>query len=496
MALGRKTFLYDIGTKGAKRAEKDLKGVDKSLNRMRVSTKGVQRAVGVLRNQLLLFTFATAGIILATKKVVAAFIVQETAVTKLETVLKSTGGVAELTSKQLQELAAELQSVTIFGDEAIITAQSLLLTFTQIGSDVFPQAIEAILNVSTAMGTDLQSSVLQLGKALNDPVLGIAALTRVGIQLSETQKEQIKLFTEQGDKAGAQRIILGELETQFGGLARAMTDTTEGALKQMTNAFGDMTEAIGEGLAPAIISIAQTLKPVFEDLNIFIKAVFGNLTEIEVIQREIKRISEEVEDRPFLEKIFGTPQFVEEMKDSLAGLRIELEELLKATVKISEDEGMFDLDILGDIKTIMPEISREFTGLEEVLAEITPQQQLFINNINTMVDGLIQATLYGQKFGDAIVASLKTIAAQLIKQAAVYLLMNLFTGGAASVGGFFNFATTGSLPIPRPSDAIGRVSSGGNTTNINLNITNLIGTDETAVRDQLLPLINQAIINA
>ena len=494
MAIADKTFLYRIGTKGAKKAKKDLRGVDKSMERMRLTTTGLQRAVGVLRNKLLLFTFATAGIIGAARAVTKNFIEQENAVTKLEAVLKSTGGVAELTSKQLQVLAAELQKVTSFGDETIITAQSLLLTFTQIGSDVFPQALEAILNVSTAMGTDLQASVLQLGKALNDPILGIAALTRVGIQLSDTQKEQIKLFVEQGNTVGAQKIILGELETQFGGLARAMRNTTEGEITQMTMAFGDMTEAIGEGLAPAIISIAQTLTPMFENLNIFIKAVFGNLSEVEVLQRRIDDFAKNLAKEQGVWKIFQRPEVIEQLTEKIADLRAEIGELLRAAIQIPEGEDMFDLDILDDVKTIMPEISREFAGLEDVLAELTPQQQLFINNIDTMVDGLIQATLYGQRFGDAIVASLKAVAAELIKQAAVFLFMNLFTGGTATLGGFFNFAATGNFPMPPLAKQL-VPNDQPNTTVIFQNAV-FVGTDEMAIRDTLIPLIDQARANA
>lgn len=56
----------------------------------------------------------------------------------------------------------------------------MLLTFTRIGKDVFPKAVGPILNVSTAMGTDLNSAALQVGKALNDPAKGINALSRAG----------------------------------------------------------------------------------------------------------------------------------------------------------------------------------------------------------------------------------------------------------------------------------------------------------------------------
>lgn len=84
-----------------------------------------------------------------------------------------------------------MQSVTTYGDETVIEAQALLLTFTKIGKETFPQALESTLNVATAMGTDLKSAALQVGKALNDPVLGMTALSRSGIQFTEDQKKKL-----------------------------------------------------------------------------------------------------------------------------------------------------------------------------------------------------------------------------------------------------------------------------------------------------------------
>ena len=39
-------------------------------------------------------------------------------------------------------------------------------------NDIFDQATKAALNLSTAMGSDLRSATVQVGKALNDPVKG------------------------------------------------------------------------------------------------------------------------------------------------------------------------------------------------------------------------------------------------------------------------------------------------------------------------------------
>ncbi len=99
-------------------------------------------------------------------------------------VLKSTGGAAGMTAQSVADLATSLSRFTPYDDEAIQSAENLLLTFTSIGKDVFPQATETVLNMSTALGQDLKSSAIQLGKAMNDPVTGATALRRVWVSLT------------------------------------------------------------------------------------------------------------------------------------------------------------------------------------------------------------------------------------------------------------------------------------------------------------------------
>jgi len=162
---------------------------------------------------------------------------------QLEATVKSTGGVAGFTASELAGMASGLQKVTTFGDEAIQSMQAILLTFTRLRGNEFKAAQEAILNVATLLGTDLKSAALQVGKALNDPIQGISALSRAGIQFSNAQKDLIRSFVIQNDIASAQRVILKELETQFGGSARAARDTLGGALQGLSNAFGDLFES-------------------------------------------------------------------------------------------------------------------------------------------------------------------------------------------------------------------------------------------------------------
>lgn len=190
---------------------------------------------------------------------------QEDAINRLNITLKATGHAAGFSSKQLLEQAASLQKVTRFGDETVIAMQTMLLTFKNIKGDEFKRATEAALDMATAEASvsgravDLTAVSIRLGKALNDPILGLTALARVGVDFTETQKSMIREMVMVGDIAGAQAIILRELESEFGGMSRDV-DTASGALKQMWNVLGDVTEKIGAAFIPGIKDSARAIK--------------------------------------------------------------------------------------------------------------------------------------------------------------------------------------------------------------------------------------------
>lgn len=228
--------------KAERHADRRLRDIQKNAEK---TGQFVQKALGVI---------ATGA---AFRTIIGNTIEQERVTAQLEATMRSTGRYTPQLSKELQGYAASLQGLTTYGDEAIIGSEALLLTFTQIGGDAFPRAQKAILDVATAMGTDLKAATLQVGKALNDPLLGITALSRSGIQFSEDQKAVIKAFVETGQSAKAQAVILEELERQFGGSAEAARNTLGGSLKSLKNSFGDLLEgdAQGEGVKGAIASI-------------------------------------------------------------------------------------------------------------------------------------------------------------------------------------------------------------------------------------------------
>lgn len=168
---------------------------------------------------------------------------------QLGAVLKSTGGIAGVTADEAKKLASAFQQTTKFDDEATLSAENMLLTFTNIGKQVFPDATKAVLDMATAMGQDLQTTAVQVGKALQDPVEGVGSLQRVGVRLTEQQKEQVEAMVAAGDAAGAQALILKELQTEFGGSAEAAAKA-DGGMAQMQNRMGDLKEEIGLKLIP------------------------------------------------------------------------------------------------------------------------------------------------------------------------------------------------------------------------------------------------------
>lgn len=244
-------------------AEKLVIKIDGDIKNYRNALKKAQSQTESLASSLSSIAksagIAFAGLSATIFGAVSAWREQEQAQIRTEQTLKATGFAAGLTSKQIFSMASELQKVTTFGDEAIISGQNLLLTFRNIGEKTFPRATEIMLDMSTAMNQDLKSSAIQLGKALNDPITGITALSRVGITFTEDQKAMIKAMQDSGDIAGAQAIILAELENQFGGVSRAAAGGT-GAFLQLKNSAGDFVEVIGKNLAPVLVQVAKSAK--------------------------------------------------------------------------------------------------------------------------------------------------------------------------------------------------------------------------------------------
>lgn len=166
--------------------------------------------------------------------------------------LKSTKDASGETAASISNMSEALSKTTMFSEDTIQSGQNLLLTFTGIGKQVFPQTTQAMLDLSQATGQSMKSSAMQLGKALNDPLTGMSALQRVGVTFSASEKEQIKTMMAHNDIIGAQKVMLGELSTEFGGSATSAGKTFAGQIAILKNNLEDLKVKIGTAILPIL----------------------------------------------------------------------------------------------------------------------------------------------------------------------------------------------------------------------------------------------------
>lgn len=187
-----------------------------------------------------------------------------------EQIIKATGGAAKVTASQVGDLATSISNATGVDDELIQSSANLLLTFKQVrnevgkGNQVFDRATLAAQDLAAAGFGDASSTAKMLGKALNDPLKGMNAMSRAGVTFTAAQQEQVKAMVKSGDLLGAQKMILAEVEAQVGGAAEASSTAAE----KLATKWGNFKEAIGTAFVlPAVDALAPKLSGVIDVLS-------------------------------------------------------------------------------------------------------------------------------------------------------------------------------------------------------------------------------------
>lgn len=242
--------LKDEFSKGISAAEEKVKGLEHGLE----SVKGILTGIGI----------AAAGFEIAefVKESAESWEKMEFAMSQVEAGLKSTKEAAGLTFDEIKQGAESMAHNFKFSQASILDMQSILLTFPSVTKETFGTASNIILDMSTRLGQDLKSSAIQVGKALQDPEKGITALRRVGVNFNAEQTEIIKTLAATGHAAEAQTMILKELETEFGGSAKAAAEADKGfrlekTMEENKVALGEIIDKIHEELMPVLIEVAK-----------------------------------------------------------------------------------------------------------------------------------------------------------------------------------------------------------------------------------------------
>jgi len=244
--MSNKTDLWVLGVEvDAKAGKAELKKFDraaeKALHKVEKDAKKTGTAFGSLKNDMLALGAAVGGIIaigVAMDKL-AGFMsenielakVQERAETDLAAAMKSRGIFSKESFQQFKDQAAAMQKLTDVGDEVILSIQGMLLQF-DVEEKLASELTLSVLDLSKATGTDLRTASLAVGKAVAG---NVGSLTRYGAAVSKAKV----------DTAGAS-AVLEALQAQFGGRAIAQVATYTGIIKQLSNAWGDVREKVGD----------------------------------------------------------------------------------------------------------------------------------------------------------------------------------------------------------------------------------------------------------
>lgn len=221
-------------------------------NRARAELNAFQRQLGTVTGAAKSFTTAALGMVgvasvgMALKSVTSAALQQEKAVADLSAALRSHGEQTSSTVKDLSRYAAELQKVTVYGDELIISQMAYARNLG-VSTDKLKDATRAAIGLAAAYRIDLATAMQLVGRASQGQT---SSLTRYGIVLDDALTAEEK-FNELL-KIGAERF----------GLAAEAAKTSEGALLQFKNTVGDLQEELGKELLPALTATVQKLNAV------------------------------------------------------------------------------------------------------------------------------------------------------------------------------------------------------------------------------------------
>lgn len=245
------TLKIDVDSSGAKEGTQDVEnlteagseaesGIGKATAGISSSFKKLAVLAGV--------TLGAAGVVGYIKDMSREAILLETNLLRIDAVIQATGGTAQKTTEGLLSSARDLARVTLESTEGVMQAQATLLTFRAIQGDVYDRALESAADLAAVLGGNIQSTVLQLAKALESPTEGLSALSRSGTVFTQAQKDMVRQMVETNRLAEAQSFILDELEAQYGGVATAVATGLAGSYDSLSQAWQELKLGIADNV--------------------------------------------------------------------------------------------------------------------------------------------------------------------------------------------------------------------------------------------------------
>lgn len=303
----------------------------------------------------------------------AAFQDAEKSANKLKFAIVDIGGQSINVYDKLIAQSEALQKITIFSDDDIQNAQTLLANFGLTGKQI-EDLIPKLADFATVTGTDIASAAQQVG----------AGLEGAG---REFKKYGIEVDASKSRQENFNNILNGF--TKFAGSAAAATQTVSGKLAQQRNEVNNLQEQLGERLAPAFLKIQQVGLKVLDvvtrlfgikqqtDLEKTTSALRAQQSEFIVLSETLKKtnISQEVRKNLIQEINDKYGKYLPNLLTEKSSLK-DIEEAQKAVNK--QIEGRI---LLASLEKEITKVLEETVQAQGLI--ITQEKELSKNKLNT-----------------------------------------------------------------------------------------------------------------
>lgn len=261
--------------------------MDKEFNQAKASASGLNKAINDVKgsvSSIIPYAVSAGGAIMALAAAFRFSIKEAAESQRIDVMLNNTlitaGHIIGVTRTELDNYTASIMAHSKETDEMIKSAENVLLRFTRIGKEIFPQALQAAADLSAQGFGDMAQTAQMLGRALNDPEMGLRALRQAGLSLSDSQIKNIKNMMDLGQEAKAQKIILKELNVTIEGSAETLKNTASGAWAVFTRTVGEAAEEMGHFVLASIgledPKKAEELQKQADAIEDIKKAISGN----------------------------------------------------------------------------------------------------------------------------------------------------------------------------------------------------------------------------
>jgi hypothetical protein len=219
-------------------------GITKSVGAIGIAATGAAAAIGGITYKLI--SMAEEGI---------------QAENRIKNVVKTMGLFGDQSddvADRLIKMADATELATGVDGDLIMASQAKLATFKELAKTAgttggaFDRATQASLDMAAVFGGDASNYAVQLGKALEDPEKGLAALKRTGALTTSQIKAISEEFAATGNRAKAFDQVLKAIETQVGGSANA----TASGMARIKVSVGQMLDEIGKPMAEVFSQFA------------------------------------------------------------------------------------------------------------------------------------------------------------------------------------------------------------------------------------------------